>query len=79
MSRVPKNRARAEWKSDDLRRSEVGGGRELVQSWGDLEIHVPLSEDWTARARATTGSTAGNAPPVHRSFFLGGAVPDRVA
>lgn len=59
--------------------SEIGGGRELVQSWGDLEVHVPLSEDWTARARATTGSTAGDAPPVHRSFFLGGAVPDRVA
>ena len=59
--------------------SEIDGGRELVQSWGDLELHVPLSEDWTARARATTGSTAGDAPPVHRSFFLGGAVPDRVA
>lgn len=60
--------------------SELGAGdRELVQSWGDVEVHLPLSEDWTARARATAGSTAGDAPPLHRTFFLGGAVPDRVA
>lgn len=57
----------------------VGSGeRELVQSWGDLALHVPLSERWTASLRATGGSTAGDAPPLHRTFFLGGAVPDRV-
>lgn len=60
--------------------AEIGGeNRDLVQSWGDLELHVPVGDRWTLSARATAGTTSGSAPPLHRTFFLGGAVPDRVA
>lgn len=57
----------------------AGDGDGLVQAWGDLGARVPLSTRWTGRVRATVGTTGGPAPPLHRAFFLGGAVEDHVA
>jgi NTE family protein len=61
-------------------RSEVGdhslGGKtSFTQHVLDLEQILPLTRATVLRVRAIAGATRGNDIPVHRAFFLGGALP----
>lgn len=58
--------------------SGLGGDRDLVQSWSDLEAHLPVGDRWTLSARATVGSTGGDDPPLHRTFHLGSTLHDYI-
>jgi NTE family protein len=61
-------------------RSEVGehslgGTTSFTQHVLDLEQILPLTRATVLRVRAIAGATHGDDIPVHRAFFLGGALP----
>ena len=69
----PRSGARVEVRADRLV-PVSGDGPAFTQTYGEASLRVPVSERWTAWVEGAVGVTGGDAPPLHRQFFLGGTL-----
>jgi outer membrane protein assembly factor BamA len=54
---------------------QLGSKRSFLQHLLDIEQILPLARTTVLRVRGIAGAAQGNDLPVHRMFFLGGALP----
>lgn len=69
----PRSGARLELRADRLE-PIAGDGPSFTQAYGETTLRVPVSDRWTIWAGGAVGATGGDAPPLHRQFFLGGTL-----